>query len=524
MVIAARIGCIRVIGFLLPSHHSTYVSNHSLHLLSWLMARKGAYLVTHLFNAVSFGTVMISPTSGSILSGEGLIQSLKTTPADVALLVPSIVQDLVRNPEYIEYCAKHLDAILYCGGDLPRTIGNTIASKISLFNQFGASELGLTPQILSSSHNGIEDWKYAHFHPDIGLQLRKSSDDTFELYAVRDPTKLDLQPTFTIFPDAQEYASRDLFMRHPSDDKRELWSWQSRADDIIVFLNGEKTNPISMEQYIVSHHHEVSAALVVGAQRFQAALLVEPIAEQGTLQPSQRAAYIERIWAIVEEANKDAPSHARIMKSHILFTHPAKPMIRAGKGTVQRPGTLALYASEIDALYKDADAMSTNQDHDGLEPNAVPDKSNVKAYVRQTLLTVMDWSQVDEEADLFGLGLDSLHTLVLVRDLRRRLNMPAIAPSTVYTNPSFSSLSNAILQLRDRHEASKTSQEKARVDDRNVLIKEYESKIERQLTQKSEPALSSDQYTIVLTGSTGNLGSYILHVLLRTPAIAHIYA
>lgn len=44
----------------------------------------------------------------------------------------------------------------------------------------------------------------------------------------------------------------------------------------LVFLNGEKTNPVLMEHHIVAHAPELSATVVLGAQRFQAALLVEP--------------------------------------------------------------------------------------------------------------------------------------------------------------------------------------------------------------------------------------------------------
>ncbi|KAL8978628.1 MAG: hypothetical protein Q9177_006355, partial [Variospora cf. flavescens] len=62
---------------------------------------------------------------------------------------------------------------------------------------------------------------------------------------------------------SEEYASRDLFVRHASPIKKDLWKWKARADDIIVFLNGEKTNPVSMEQHIVSSNVGVTAALAL---------------------------------------------------------------------------------------------------------------------------------------------------------------------------------------------------------------------------------------------------------------------
>jgi hypothetical protein len=66
---------------------------------------------------------------------------------------------------------------------------------------------------------------------------------------------------------------------------------------------------------------------------------------------------IQRIWPSIEEANSLSPGHARIDKAHILFTTVDKPMLRTSKGTVQRAGTLALYARELDDLYARLDRV-----------------------------------------------------------------------------------------------------------------------------------------------------------------------
>lgn len=224
-----------------------------------------------------------------------------------------------------------------------------------------------------------------------------------------------------------------------------------------------------MEQHIVSRNLDISAALVVGAQRFQAALLIEPTTTNNALDPAERAAFIERIWPTVEEANKDAPSHARLMKSHVLFTRPQKPMLRAGKGTVQRSGTLKAYASEIDALYRDADVMSGGLEGEVEDPKGTLNPATVSKTVIQSVLSTVEGPSVDEAANFFALGMDSLQALVLVRKLRQRLVMPIIALSTVYTNPSILTLTAAILHLLDQHQTSKASQEHARTNGRNDI-------------------------------------------------------
>lgn len=466
---------------------------------------------------------MIAPTSGAIPSGEGLAEGLKKAPADVAFLVPSIVQDLAQSPGILEYCSKNLEAIIYCGGDLPQPIGDMVATKITLLNQFGASELGLTPQILSIENKGPEDWKYTQFHPALGLELRPVSDSIHELYAVRDLSKKDVQPTFTIFLDIEEYASRDLFVRHPSKIKQDLWSWQARADDIIVFLNGEKTNPISMEQYIVAHNKDISNALVIGAQRFQAALLIEPITDGKELGVSERAAFIEKIWPTVEDANKDAPSHARLLKSHVLFTQPQKPMVRAGKGTVSRAATLKAYTSEFDALYRDADSLVIDLKDGFNNQNERLNEETIKKCVKESILSTVRWSSLDELANFFALGMDSLQALAVVRKLRQSLATSTIALSTVYTNPSLSAVTNAILRLLDERQTSQVSQDQMRVKRLHDTIDEYKLSIDSRLLPGPSSSSESRPEVVILTGSTGTLGSHILDALLNDPTVGHIY-
>ena len=464
---------------------------------------------------------MISPTSGTIPSAEGVVQGIKKTPADVAFLVPSIIQELSQRPDLLGYCAQNLETIIYCGGDLPVSIGDIIASKIRLLNQFGATELGLTANILSLKNRGKEDWKYVQFHPDLGIDLRHVRDNIHELYVVHDPLKEEQQPTFTLFPHLQEYSSRDLFERHPSEYKSNLWSWRARADDIIVFLNGEKTNPISMEQHIVSHLPEIKAALVVGAQRFQAALLIEPTDSERELTPSERGAFIERIWPTIEDANRQAPSHARILKTHITFTHPQRPMLRAGKGTVQRSGTLLLYKDDINSVYADADTISTwDNEVDCITEDLNQD--NVSRFVRESILSITGWKALDDGDDFFALGMDSLLSLMIVRRIKQGLAVPTIAPSTIYANPSVGALTNAILCLSQENDLSTSSQRESRLRVRDELLQEYRSRID-QIQSSTIWYQKLGRQVVILTGSTGVLGSYILDRLVANPSIGHIF-
>src|SRR6478735_7138351 len=117
--------------------------------------------------ALALDTVVVSPAARGIATGQGVVEALKQTPADVALLVPSIVAELAQDPELLRTCAQYLKLILYMGGDLPQAIGDKVASVIPLRCVWGASEVGV-PQQLINPELGPMDWKYIQFHPSLG--------------------------------------------------------------------------------------------------------------------------------------------------------------------------------------------------------------------------------------------------------------------------------------------------------------------------------------------------------------------
>ena len=62
------------------------------------------------------------------------------------------------------------------------------------------------------------------------------------------PTEPAGQAAFYNFPDWEEYAPGDLFKAHPS--APDNWMHYGRKDNIIVFSNGEKLNPVTIEDTI----------------------------------------------------------------------------------------------------------------------------------------------------------------------------------------------------------------------------------------------------------------------------------
>ncbi|KAF2446773.1 NRPS-like enzyme [Karstenula rhodostoma CBS 690.94] len=483
-----------------------------------------AGIAIHLVHSPPFGTVSIAPLSGALPTAESIVQALKTTKVDVAFLVPSIIADISQKPDLLDYCAENLELILYAGGDLPRAIGDKIAAKMPIQNNHGASEFGLIAQLRTPEMTRL-DWHYVLPHPELGCVFEENSPGLYELVFKKDPKYEKHIMPFTIGPilkGQDEYRTRDLFVKHPT--IADCWAWKARADDIIVFLNGEKTNPVSMEQSIISNNEDVVQALVFGMQRFQAGLLVEPAPKLGKLNDEEQTAFIDKIWPSIDRANQTAPAHARVEKAMIMLTSPERPMIRSGKGTIQRQSTLAMYADDIDDIYLKADTVLTGIDHASLDTK---DSRQVAEWLKKVISQIEPALLEDEEKTFFEKGMDSLMGVRLVRALRHGLGQPELELSVVYNNPSLDLLTQYIVNGKAAEtatngatdETSKVNQEVSEIDS---LLKEYEPLI-TQIGQQPRTTGERQGEVAVLTGSTGSLGIHLLQALLSNPAISHVY-
>jgi thioester reductase-like protein/aryl carrier-like protein len=455
-----------------------------------------------------------------------LVEALEHTPADIALLVPSVVAELSQNPTLLDYCAKHLELIVYIGGDLPQQVGDIVAAKIPLRCQWGASEVGMPPQLISQELNPRTDWKYVRFHPCAGMVFDQVAENLYELVIRRDQTLVSTQPTFTISgkQELKEYRTRDLFAPHPT--IPDEWAWQARADDIVVFLNGEKTNPITMEQQVVASNPDLlSGALVIGTHRLQAALLLEPVAPVQA--EAEQRALVERLWPSIEEANRAAPAHARVEKSLVFVTTPDRPLVRAGKGTLQRGVSIAQYEAEINALYENAEkAILGSEEDDGDDKDVtfniheiLGDVDLTTQRIRDVVLKITDWPVLDDSGSFFELGMDSLQALRLTRALRRSLHRPDLGLSTVYQNPTASDLAKA---LSTAEHASSVANDG---DMMESLLTTYRQRIhDIAIPEKTPPSgLQKTPVDIILTGSTGTLGSLILRDLVGRELVGHVF-
>lgn len=349
----------------------------------------------------------------------------------VSALAPSIVTDLAKNTEYLENISR-LNGLVFAGGPLSEATGKLIAPRTVLHAGYGASEWIAAPMLPKSP----QYWPYIHFNQrQGGYEFRNRGEDLYEMCIVRNAKWEIAQPIFVSFPELNEFCSKDLFQKHPSE---QLWKYVSRLDDVIVFSNGEKLNPVSLEGFVATSP-DVKGCVVVGQGRFQAALLVEAVNPED-------ADILDKIWPTVERANIPTVKHGRISKDHIIFTQSEKPLPRAGKGTIQRAMANKVYASEINALYDSIEAGQHRKELDVSEKcillgSLEEARISISAYLCKEL----GIASLGNDEDFFVYGLDSLQLINLVRVINAVRDVPVDA-KLVYDNATVNKLTVALLE------------------------------------------------------------------------------
>lgn len=308
-----------------------------------------------LMEAISNQTIIIFPLATATPSVASLAEALKYTSIDTAVLPPPMVMEIATNATLLETLSRKFDVLFFGGGDLPQSFGDILTTRFKFWTSNGSTETGPYPLIRISGDWPTEDWKYNRVHPAAGLEYRHHIDDLYEAYIVRNSDPRAEQPVFKLYPELQEYATRDLFSRHPDPTKSDLWTFRGRADDMINLQSGT-INPTHMD-HAVAAHPKIRDALMVPVGKFaterfacHTGLLIELKEKYYPLSFDEATTFEAELKRIVEEANKYYRLEAQVSCSHIVGVDPKKPLPRNLKGMVQRRQALELYSEELGAL------------------------------------------------------------------------------------------------------------------------------------------------------------------------------
>ncbi|EFX04332.1 nonribosomal peptide synthetase [Grosmannia clavigera kw1407] len=474
-------------------------------------------------------TVILPPTDRPVSSI--LVEDVLThSAADGAIIPPFTLEELAKTASG-DAALQKTKFIICGGGALSKAVGDHLVAKgITISNIISSTEA--LPYALQFQDN-MSEWEYFIMRDEImGSDWRPiaGSDNIYELVLVRQTPRQKtpgMHVAFWTFPELDEWSTRDLYQRHPT--KPDHWKYHGRIDSIIVFSNGEKLNPEDIEKTVLGHP-SVHGAVVVGAGRFQAALLIEPKAAAlaGQTGPDAAERLIEDVWPYVEAANKLTVSHGRIARPFIILADPAKPFPRAGKGTIQRQKAVKLYEHEIDELYRRVGSNSNaTENHAGPAP-VVLDTSSKAALAKSIRTVFIDRlgasPHLEVDTDFFTVGaIDSLQVMSAIRLLKDGLaaqsstENASVTQRAIYGNPTPTKLAAYILSMVSGGKESATADDDDEIGRMEVLIDRYTANLKAPSASR-RPAPRTTGQTILVTGTTGSLGSYMLDSLLNKNA------
>ncbi|KAG2103392.1 putative aminoadipate reductase [Suillus discolor] len=463
----------------------------------------------------------ITPNSKNIL------ECVLNTKSNALWAMPFFLEQWVFSPDAVDIL-KNLEYVLYTGGPLASKMGNALVDAgINIFPHYGSTEIGpVTPLFRYGVEKKLWDW--LQFTPNVKTRWVDQGDRTYECQILTTPL---YGVSVENLPDVKGYTTSDLFIKHPTIEG--LWKITGRKDDVLMLSSGEKVIPAPMECIIGTNPH-VNGVVIFGRGRSQVGALIEPRPghEIDVKDEAQVSAFRNRVWPEIEEANKAGPAFSRIFKEMVLVTCKEKPMPRTGKGTITKKAASQLYEEEINSLYDKVESGTTGIDIP-LPTNWIVE--DVESWLMLHAVSVNAGKAVDPDTDFFTQGFDSLSATFLrsriVSSLRSspdrdvQASAPQIDQNIVFLSPSIRQLARSVIHVV-LHGNSPTS----------VDVKvEIESMIEKysmgfsggSVGDASAPLTnghSRNHHVVILTGSTGGLGSYLLASLLQREDVSLVYA
>lgn len=436
--------------------------------------------------ALSVGKSVCLPPSSMIANSKLVLQLIRELNITSLMTVPTIMEDITLLDDFQSASVElaRLDFVAVGGGGLKIPVGSLLHSKnVTLLNHFGATEIGALAPIFRPDKE--YDWRYLRLRTDLGLKLKPlNTEGSCKLigYPFGWNSEFELQDNLECNP------------RNPESEVRIL----GRKDDLIVLATGEKVMPHLMEQ-ILEQDTLVRRAIVFGTGQFELGVLIEPLA---TLDRGKQE-FVDAIWPTVLKANDLVDQHARIMTKSGILVKPADKIIPlSDKGSPLRKEVYATFSNEIQSLYENLDGEGFTVPFDP----EVPEKS-LRAAVQTCLPAHINPGTWGDEDDFIALGMDSLQATRLRRILSQLLQTQFgshLPLDFVYSHPNVLKLTQ-VIQKSNRQPSN-----------RSEIMKNLAAKY---ALSGEEHDFRGGEHVILLTGTTGNLGAYLLQILGEAPAV-----
>lgn len=249
----------------------------------------------------------------------------------------------------------------------------------------------------------------------------------------------------------------------------------------------------------------VRAAVAFGDGEFELGLLVEPAEPQ-----EDAGAFREALWPVVGEACGRMDSHAQLASpASVVVARPGQTVPRSDKDSVLRREAYRLFQEEIRQAYEDMKNAGAEDSGLRLDPDHL--EANLEDLIKQEVGENLDAQDLQSDDDLFEKDISSLQAVRIQRTIAGAVgNSKDILPvgqdeigiDFVYKHPTISQMIDALVR--------RTGWGVNKHDDIGDFVARFS--LRRQ----------AKGHVILLTGSSGSLGSYVLDYLLAVSDVAEV--
>ncbi|KAK0463067.1 putative aminoadipate reductase [Desarmillaria tabescens] len=505
---------LRIGGFMLPSFHTLGIY---FQILTPLVGLRTVAVYPPLCKTPA--SQPFTPSPGSVL------EHITLTRSNSLVAIPAIIEVWASIPAAVDVL-RELQIVWYSGGTLSAKVGNKLhASGVTLSSVYGATEFGAPAHTIPLAADvKAGEWSWIRFDSRATIQMIPHGDGLFEAHFMNTEKH---HVSVHNLPDGLGYATADLFQKHPT---KNLWKIAARMDDVIVLSSGEKAIPGPMED-IINSSPLVVGSVMFGREQPQVGIIVHP---KNAVPDEGADAFIDAIWPVVEEANHQAPTFSKIYRDMIIVTPLTKPLPKSSKGSIHRKLSLEAFGKEISDLY------SSIKSDVGLSSSVkLPSdwsSSKVYAWILDQATEVMG-SPILPDVDFFQQGFDSLSASILrhhitsamraspiiaVRQEAERFTLDCIYkyPSVRQLSASFDALVKGSIPVSHASENALESM----INRYSGFSAARASPVDSAISMGSEEEDHVlDTSVILLTGSTGSLGTHVLARLISSSSVKAIY-
>ncbi|THH07788.1 hypothetical protein EW145_g3144 [Phellinidium pouzarii] len=450
-----------------------------------------------------FVSSVFKPQSPAVIPNTvNVIEGAIAAKADYILVTPTFVEAWSHDFNYVKALAK-TKGVIYAGGPLGKDVGDYLVSQgVNIFILLGSTQAMGISYLLESQIS--KDWEYFRLSPIREAHFEDYGNNEYELIVLESGTYRPNVVNTTVNGRAA-YATR-------------------RTDDQIMHSTGEKTNPGPLED-MLNRDAIVHGSMMFGRSRFHCGVLVQP-KEPFAFDPADTKKVVEfrnYIWPTIENMNVFAPTHSRIFKEMIIVTSPFKPILYTPKGSLRRQATHDQYVTEIDAIYAAVDESA----QDDIPGPMDWSMTSVREFVSQVVEKTMKKNEreISENSCFDSLQATWIRN-TLIRVLRE--THPAVArklsATFIYDHPTITALSEYLSGNVTGSSVSSLGSIEDKRRELQILVSRYTESFPEFKVAPADLRNEAAGDAVLLTGSTGSLGSNILAKLIEREGVSRVYA